>query len=226
MNKTKGVKKIVWGFISALFLAVIGNGIWELFAKPGLTKCNRIILNVITLGSAKIRDAAYASAALDPTPLASLQIILLVSTLPLALAVLLFLVEFGGPIIEEKIDAIVDELIRENKDEKDKKIRDARIREGLRSLKRKASLALISVTLVISIAGLVGVKILNQALLVYRTYQADMDICGPYMTFTEEKMLRARFASVKSREDYVQIHHSLEKLASKNGTKLNDIDLW
>ena len=58
-------------------MGLISTGLWDLLFKPGLTHVGRVFLTVITLGSETMRDGAYASAALDPTPLPSLMLLLL-----------------------------------------------------------------------------------------------------------------------------------------------------
>ena len=53
--------------------------------KPGITKVGRLILDIFTLGSIALKDAAYSSAALDPTSLsglALLQLGIVILTIP------------------------------------------------------------------------------------------------------------------------------------------------
>src|SRR5205807_1241025 len=77
-----------------IILGAIGSGVWDSLAKPGLSRFGRIILNTVTLGSESARDSAYSSAALDPTPIAPLLIILILSFIPLVIAIFVALIEF------------------------------------------------------------------------------------------------------------------------------------
>ena len=60
-------KSVVWAILGAIILGAIGSGLWDMLAKPGLGTVGRLLLNIVTLGSKTIRDAAYSSAALNPT---------------------------------------------------------------------------------------------------------------------------------------------------------------
>ena len=73
---------------------------------------------------------------------------------------------------------------------------------------------------------LISVSILNQAVLVHRVFSANLNICSPYLSPIEQQQFRARFASVKTREDYIHIDNDLKGIAAKNSVTLSDIQLW
>lgn len=66
-----------------VILGMVGTALWEMFVRPGLSHGGRVFLTLFTLGSSTIRDYAYANAALDPFPLASVLLLLGVLTLPI-----------------------------------------------------------------------------------------------------------------------------------------------
>ena len=70
-----------------LILGIVGSTLYDLLVKPGLTSAGRQILDAITFGSVTLKNAAYSSAAIDPTPVSALvllQAALAVATLPAA----------------------------------------------------------------------------------------------------------------------------------------------
>jgi hypothetical protein len=75
--------------IGVVLLGVLGSILYDLLVKPGLTTGGRVVLKILTLGSATLRDAAYESAALDPTPVTGL--LLLYIPVMVALGIPLFL---------------------------------------------------------------------------------------------------------------------------------------
>src|SRR2546423_480145 len=92
-------KSVVWAILGAIILGAIGSGLWDMLAKPGLGTVGRLLLNIVTLGSKTIRDAAYSSAALNPTALPSLIFLAVGSFLPLYLAFRVFLKEYITPVV-------------------------------------------------------------------------------------------------------------------------------
>ncbi len=73
--------------IGVLVLGIVGSTLYDLLVKPGLSTFGRFCLDVITLGSQTVKDYAYASAALDPTPVTNLyllQIIIIAAGFPAA----------------------------------------------------------------------------------------------------------------------------------------------
>src|SRR5205814_206691 len=62
--------------ILGVIVLIVGVSLlYDFLVKPGITNVGRFLLDVITLGSKSIRDSAYSSAALNPTPLSALIIL-------------------------------------------------------------------------------------------------------------------------------------------------------
>lgn len=68
--------------VGVIIIGVIVTLLYDLIIKPGLSGLGRHILNVVTLGSTTIRDYAYSQAALDPTSVSALMLLLVVLSLP------------------------------------------------------------------------------------------------------------------------------------------------
>jgi len=77
-----GNKRAVLAVIGAIILGAIGSGLWEMIAKPGLSSLGRLFLTLVTFGSESARNNAYADAALDPTAIPSLVLLLQFSAIP------------------------------------------------------------------------------------------------------------------------------------------------
>lgn len=92
-----------------VLLGIVGSGLWDVVAKPGLGWLGRATLNIITFGSEFVRDAAYVSAALDPTPLSSLVLMVLLVPLPLAFRMFVLSVEFLYPWLRTWVHRVADE---------------------------------------------------------------------------------------------------------------------
>src|SRR2546427_8335681 len=71
---SKNRQRIIGAGFATIILGIIGSGLWDMVVKPGVTGFGRFTLSLFTLGSVTLRNAAYSSAALDPTPLPALMI--------------------------------------------------------------------------------------------------------------------------------------------------------
>src|SRR5258706_15731169 len=77
----KWLRRAIWTIAVIIFYHVVGAALWEEIARPGLSRFGRLLLSIATFGSVKIRDSAYASAALDPTPLAPLVLVTILASI-------------------------------------------------------------------------------------------------------------------------------------------------
>jgi hypothetical protein len=62
--------------VGIILLSITATVVYDLAVKPGLSSAGRFFLNIMTLGSQKVQDTAYAEAAIDPTPVTSLILLL------------------------------------------------------------------------------------------------------------------------------------------------------
>src|SRR5438093_12386009 len=52
--------------LGTIVLGAIGSGVWEMVARPGVSKFGHFVLFLFTFGSQRLKDVAYAAASLDP----------------------------------------------------------------------------------------------------------------------------------------------------------------
>jgi hypothetical protein len=91
-----------------------------------------------------------------------------------------------------------------------------------RVIYRMSVLGLAMLLLAILAAG----SIINQAVMIRRTFEADLAICAPFLSDTEEEEVRAHFASVTNRRDYMTIEATLRAVAAANHVTLRQVSLW
>ncbi len=60
----------------------------------------------------------------------------------------------------------------------------------------------------------------------YTYFRQAKSICRPYMTESQAQMFDARFAAVRSRDEYIEIKGDLERLAKGNNLRLPDFTPW
>ncbi len=75
-NKKKFFKKNApTSIIGVLLFAVIGSALYDFFVKPGINIFAESIFNLITFGSQTIKDYSFKTAALDPSSIPSLLLL-------------------------------------------------------------------------------------------------------------------------------------------------------
>jgi hypothetical protein len=106
-----------------------------------------------------------------------------------------------------------------------KKKHEGMIHRIRRILRRQ--IAFVTIVLFVMCVGVMIFQgIIGQAILIWRVFNVDVNICAPYLTENEEKQLRARFAAVKTRTDYQVIDEELNRIARKNSITLREEPLW
>jgi hypothetical protein len=213
-------KTVLGTLVFTLLLGVISSGLWDLLFKPGLTEFGRLLLTIATLGSETIRDFAYASAALNPTPLPALVGVLFASWLPLIVASVLIGKFFGRRTADKSLQKI----------EGDASGDASRLMELLnsriRSLERLLNWLTWIFLFIFGGISLTAGSVLNQSVAIWRIFHANLTICAPHISTAEEKQFLARFASVSTRQDYLAVAHDLEEVAKGKGIKLIGSQLW
>lgn len=203
-------QRAVWGTIG---LGLLGSALWDWLASPGLSGVARGVLSVVTLGSAKLRDGAYASAALDSYPAPStflLTLVTLVACAGLGATVGLMIVDaprkpnrsFGS---REEIDAEMRQIRREMR-------------------KDRWQIGIIAAVLVSAL--LVASLFVTAAVDIRRAFLTNLAICAPYLSDADEEMLRAQFASVQTKGEYRLVDERLQAVAKGNNVRLVDLSLW
>lgn len=204
--------------IGTIVLGAIGSGVWEIVARPGVNRIGNFLTTLFTFGSQRLRDLPFESAALDPTPLSSLILVYLTSSIPsflIGIVVALLLARRTvlslRRQVEEAHSIVADTTAAAaHKDE---------TRRTLTSRLRKWGLVSTAGLLFILVLGLtfagIAFSVLNRSVLVWRVFHANERICAPYMTPQELSSLEAAFASMKTRNDYVRIRQKQHTVAKK-----------
>ncbi len=229
LEPTDGVRHSSWRVYGAttavtVLIGLATSAIYDLIGRPGVTW----LLRVLTLGSHALRDSIYASAALDPT---NLPITFVATFAPSVLvgAAIAFPI---ARLLMRKKNAEVDAL-RERADE----LHDApssevmeraenlhaeidKMNEWVSRAKRKMDRALIILLLVAGLSSYIASSMWSQAVMVWRVFHANITICESAISDGEAKILRARFAAMRTRDEYVSIDADMQKIASQHGLKL------
>jgi hypothetical protein len=202
--------------VGAVVVGAVGSGVWELLLQPGLSKGGRLALDVITLGSTAIKDAAYGSAALNPYPVApllALMAIILVPTLAGAFSV-------GFKRGKRRAETFLKSIDSLHKDEQ-----LTRIRTRNSSLERGLVVVYVLVAALL-VCAWAAYSVANQAVLIRRVFEANMFIVAPHLTELAEEQLWANFATVTTKDEYLALHTAVSEIAQAANVALVDVDLW
>jgi hypothetical protein len=203
-GRTTVVQRVILGAVGTILLGAIGSGVWQLAFSPSVDWLTRFIAGV----SHRINDAAYESAALDPRPLASLILLLLVTQVPLWFAAYFLIGLFLDPILRFFLPR------RTVQDDK---------RPGFRRIRALAIVGII-LSLGLYVVARLGFSAANQAVSVWRIFHMNLARCAPYLTADEEKRYEARFRSMHREKDYLEIERDFLALGSKHAIEIQRAD--
>ena len=96
----------------------------------------------------------------------------------------------------------------------------------LRRKLRRTSIQGIIISALVLFAFLVASGVINEAIVLRRVFFANLAICGPFLSETDEKAFRARFAGMKGRNDYLAIRRDLTAFARANHVELLGGEVW
>jgi hypothetical protein len=204
------VKTFTWPqWIGVVLFGLITNALYDLL-KPGVSTGASWIFRLLTLGSQTILDGTYATASSDPTPLLVIFIASVVAGIPVAY---LFASIPTTPVMSTDIDpasADHEETMEELLEKREL------LRLQFANLRKFAMILGVAVALF-----LFGMNTsLTHSLQLWRTFQSDMEMTRPYIDDAQEKTIRARFARVRTQEDYVKVMGELETIARAAGDPL------
>jgi hypothetical protein len=230
--KLGNIRKPLLPILGTIAVGVIGSAIWDFVAKPGLTTLSRVVLNTLTFGSQSVKDQAYANAALDPAPLPSLLLIIFLTVIPLLVALRMALTEYYQPYLRSiRMKRYAPLKARAQQDLSDEE--KIKLAENLLALdnsmkRRRRHLAneVIAIGTVTWLFFVTGTMVLNQSILIKRTFEANLNICAPYLSDQQVKTFRAHFSAMSTKEDYLKIRADLMKFANKNKLTLHSREVW
>lgn len=217
--------------VGTIVVGAIGSGLWDVGIKPSLLWLGQRLLDVVTFGSTTAKDNAYAAAALDQTAAPAARVNASVIALMCSPLLFFLMIEFGLfptalrtllPQQPHKDDPTEDEI----------ETRLSRLEEfGERLGETRRKLVFIRRVLLAIFGLLIGFiltqhTIDNQSLLIWRSFHADLTQCAPYLENVEEEQIRAHYASMRRKEDYVKILQRFKEIADKHDLTLYSMELW
>lgn len=208
------IPKVALGVMGALVLSAIGSGLWEIFFRPGLTHFGNFLTSISDMAD----RAVYTTAALDPTPVPSLVVLLLLVQVPAFFAMFSIHEGFIGPILARRIRGQYEKIISDSETHLD---RSAYVAERVKGRIRLFSLLGMLLGLFFFVLFLYAYTIENRAVLVWRVFHQNLDICRPYLSENEQTRTLAVFRSMNSSADFRRIREQLDKTAATNKLKLD-----
>lgn len=191
-NEPSSISKWIAGILGTIVLGAIGSGLWDLVFKPGFGGFSRWILGL----SSVLDDAVFSTAALDPTPLPALIILILFGILPVGL-----------------MGTTLGYLFM-------KKIGKSRKRSPKRRAGNVSVALLLAFSLLFCAGSFFAVQVTNNSIFVWRVFQRNLDICAVYCDGTHIARIRADFRRMTNRSDFRAIQTTLNKIADENKVML------
>jgi hypothetical protein len=212
-TQSSGLLIRVWrwclGLCGLVVVGALGSGFWEVAVKPGLSVGGRFALNLLSLGSETIRDYAYRNAALDPTPVAALQMLFL----------------GAGCLVSFNFASALRLWLRMRARGEEPSARATR-RESLLPKMKRFLLVSGALSIITGIVLIVGLVVQSQAVLIWRVFHTNLAILAPYLSEDDEERMNARFRSIATRAEYVEIDEQMREVADANGRRLASEEVW
>ena len=207
-------------FLGVIAISLVISLLYDFLVKPGLSEFGRVILDVLTLGSKSVKDAAYQSAALDPTPVSALILVFVLSSFVIVPVLVFFIRRIPRvPIISNL------RILRQQIEDGDVEDLDEFRIEISRVLKR-LEIIVVGLAIPYSIIVYIGVAVHNQSVVIWRTFHANHAIISPYIDENERLRLKSKFSSVRSKDDYLIVDSGIREIAEKHDLYLHDLELW
>lgn len=224
--------KVGLALLSTILVGAIGSGLWELGMKPSLQYFGQKFLDTITLGSTTMKDNAYLAAALDQTAIPAVRVYEIVSAFAMVpLLILIVFESFKNQRLrryflrtETARDKHKDSTATESSSQQPEDTSDRMlIKDKTLIIVERTVICWIVLSVVfVSVQSLIH----NQSLLIWRSFHADLRQCAPYMTSSDEELIEAQYAAMKSKSDYAIILGRLRDIAKQHNIKLHSEKLW
>jgi len=218
MFKTKAPITI----LGVIVIGVIGSAIYDALVKPSFGVVSNFLFGVFTLGSQQMKDAAYSSAALDPSGLPSLMVLMF---LIVGMAFYVVSTSVASELRRRRFDQNFEgpkmpkESLRSPREDlSDKNIKTRKIRILLYLSRISAACFLVSAYIMIST--------LNQSILVWRVHTANLNIIAPYVQVDKILKLKSAFSAVRTEKEFVELYGVMKQIASQNNVQLRQDVVW
>lgn len=197
-------RHVVGGIVATLLLGALGSGLWDLLFRPGVYRIGSLVTTI----SSAADDAVFTTAALDPRPVPILIILLVVSMIPGWFVSWILLELFVKPPLLRRLEPIM-----EGDDEAAKQ----------KTLGRLSTFLILTAVVFsgLFVVGQIGYSITNEAVVIWREFNKNIDICAPLLTQEEQHRFVAQFRKMQHRSDFESIRLELDSVAAKHGEKLD-----
>ena len=202
-TKRNRVRRIILGVVGTVLLGAIGSGLWDLLFRPGLNETRSWITRLWHSAD----DAVFASAALDPRPLADLVLMQLLVQVPLCMLTWLLLDVLLMPPLFRFLDVKVEQEGRGYV-------------QRVRARLRWTALVLAMFLLGLYAIGLIGFSIVSDSVVVWRVFDRNLAICAPLLSDSDTRSLTSSFGEMRTRADFERIRDRMNGLARAHGKEL------
>jgi hypothetical protein len=207
--ETRNFRRLAGTVVATIFLGAVGSGIWEIMFRPGLSTAGALLASIST----RFEQEIYSTAALDPTPVPGLILLLMLCLLPLFVATSFFMLAFVEPVIARMVAKSTKKMLE-----------GVSTREHRNRMlnRRRKGVALLGM-MVMGVFGTltyVGFALQNEATMVWRTFNANLEVVAARQTDSETKLLRAQFRQMKNRADFERLQLLMNQAAQRSGVGL------
>jgi hypothetical protein len=210
-------KSVVVGIVVTIVLEAVGAGLWDVAVKPGGSWFWRAVLTSLTFGSKAVKDSVYLAAAKGNHEAVSLLTVLILSG---------FVGMVAGTVSSRFL------IPRRHRN---------RTRPASPEDSTEEKLWIERFTPVILRFGPVTVAGLGLFLLggffamtlkvatenaLYTNFEQSLDICRPYISDHQAQVLKSRYASLRTRDEYLAITNEMKQVADASHLSLPDFKPW
>nr|WP_262967512.1 hypothetical protein [Pseudomonas brassicacearum] len=204
--------------IGVLVLGIVCSAIYDAIVKPGFSMVSRYLFDIFTFGSQRMKDSTFSNAALDPTPVAGLALVL---AMLIGAGMYMFYSQLATERIVYKLFRSFEASANENPDTTRDDGFGVRTKLFLRGMLYVARL----LVLIFIIASYVLYSSLNQSIIVWRVFQANLNVIAPYVTQDQLSMLKSDFARVRTEKQYIEVNKRIEAIAKARNVELRNDSL-
>lgn len=232
--KVSKARRFALYVLLSIVLGTIGSGCWETIARPILFAIGRALLWVSTLGVATLRDEIYSSIAQGHHNTEALTTLMLGFGVIIGVLSTLLIRKME---LRQSLKARLSENVaRPDPPTEDSEVgktprQEAMLRyqteleEQIRRIRRRQPSRTVVAAIICVMLLYTGARTtyVNNAI---TYFEQCMTICRPHMNDSQERKLRAQFAGIENREDYVAVTTQLKVIADRNNAKLPEFIVW
>ena len=201
--------KWIAGILGTLVLGALGSGLWNVVFAPLGSLIVKAMLSLATLGISSARDQVYATAALGYAERPSVMLL-----------VFFGIALFIAPLAALTFNLLFSRLSR--------KLEDRSISDLERSNKRSVRFLriLLPLNALVGAMALVQILIAGYANTVVSRFHQSLAIATPHISSQERDNFLARFAKVRTRQDFLATFAELNAILLAHGEKKSDFSPW